>query len=226
LGVFVAAGYLYVYGVRPLSVMGQTARGVVVGFDAAQVRDADGHARATSAPRVRFVASDGRTVEFVGLGGNLAGVLPGSEVAVRYRPDNPQGAIIDNAQERWGGVFGIALFGMFPTLAGGAVIADWLQQRFPGRTRRGAARSGDTRALLRRGGHVLLLCAIVAGAVVDDAGRAIGNVLLVLAMAMTLYMLTHLVEGPRNWHRAYNLFCVAMMLALFGTLTLMVAVRG
>ena len=111
-------------------------------------------------------------------------------------------------------------------IAGGSVIADWLQRRFPGRTRRGAARSGDTRALLRRGGHALVLCAIVAGAVVDDAGRAIGNVLLVLAMAMALYMLTHLVESPRNWHRAYNLFCVAMMLALFGTLTLMVAVRG
>jgi hypothetical protein len=74
IGVFVAAGYLYVYGVRPLSVMGQTARGVVVGH-AAQVRDADGHARATSAPRA-LVASDGRTVEFVGLEAIWPGCCP------------------------------------------------------------------------------------------------------------------------------------------------------
>ncbi|HQN13309.1 MAG TPA: DUF3592 domain-containing protein, partial [Quisquiliibacterium sp.] len=226
LGVFVAAGYLYVYGVRPLSVMGQTAQGVLVGFETVQSRDAEGRGRATPAPRVRFVSADGRTVEFTGLGGNLAGQPPGSAVPVRYRPDDPHGAIIDNFQERWAGVFGIGLFGTFPTLVGGAVVADWLQRRFPGRVRGGSRRTGANRALLVRGGHVLVLCAIAAGALVGDAGRAIGNVLVLLAMAMTAYLLACLVDSPRNWHRAYNLFCVAVMLALFGALTLLVAVRG
>jgi len=226
LGVFVAAGYLYVYGVRPLSVMGQTAQGVLVGFETVQSRDAEGRGRATPAPRVRFVSADGRTVEFTGLGGNLARQPPGSAVPVRYRPDDPHGAIIDNFQERWAGVFGIGLFGTFPTLVGGAVVADWLQRRFPGRVRGGSRRTGANRALLVRGGHVLVLCAIAAGALVGDAGRAIGNVLVLLAMAMTAYLLACLVDSPRNWHRAYNLFCVAVMLALFGALTLLVAVRG
>lgn len=101
--------------------------------------------RTVQAPRVSFRTAEGRQVEFTGLGGSLRGSEPGDVVRVRYRPENPQIAIVDDFQHQWGAAWGMGAFAGFG-LAGaiGFVFGlrrDWREAR---------AREAHTAQALRR----------------------------------------------------------------------------
>ena len=96
----------------------QQVQGVLVEFVTVESTDGQGRSTRSRAPVVRFKAGDGQTHRVQGLGGSQGHRAPGDAVAVRYRPDAPQQAVIDDFQNQWGGVWALALFGLFPTLFG------------------------------------------------------------------------------------------------------------
>lgn len=96
----------------------QQAQGVLLEFVAVATTDGEGRTTTSRAPVVRFTARDGRAYRVQGLGGSQGERAPGDAVAVRYRPEDPQQAVIDDFQNQWGGVWALALFGLFPTMFG------------------------------------------------------------------------------------------------------------
>ncbi|MGH8619155.1 MAG: DUF3592 domain-containing protein [Burkholderiales bacterium] len=96
----------------------QQAQGVLLEFVTVASTDGKGRSTSSRAPVVRFKAADGRTYRVQGLGGSQGQHEPGDAVPIRYRPDDPQQAVIDDFQNQWGGVWALALFGLFPTMFG------------------------------------------------------------------------------------------------------------
>jgi hypothetical protein len=96
----------------------QRTEGVLVEFVTVTSTDGEGRRTSTQAPVVRFKAGDGQTYRVQGLGSSQAQRDPGDAVGIRYRPDDPQRAVIDDFQNQWGGVWALALFGLFPTMFG------------------------------------------------------------------------------------------------------------
>jgi hypothetical protein len=64
-------------------------------------------------PRVAFTTAEGRRLQFTGLGGSLAGREPGDVVKLRYRPEKPELALIDDFQHEWGAAWGMGAFAGF-----------------------------------------------------------------------------------------------------------------
>jgi hypothetical protein len=98
-------------------------------------------------PRVVFTTAEGRTLEFDGLGGSLARNEPGDVVRVRYRPEKPEQAIVDDFQHQWGAAWAMGAFAGFG-LAGslafiGGAVGGWRRQRQQAQlAQRGAGRNG------------------------------------------------------------------------------------
>jgi hypothetical protein len=94
--------------------------------------------RIVQAPRVAFRTADGRNVEFTALGGSLRGGEPGDVVRVRYRPEKPEIAIVDDFQHQWGAAWGMGAFAGFGLAGAIALLAG-----LPGDIRK--ARAADAR---------------------------------------------------------------------------------
>jgi len=96
----------------------QQAQGVLTEFVTVESTDGKGRNTSSRAPVVRFKAGNGQTYRVQGLGGSQGQHEPGDAVAVRYRPEAPQQAVIDDFQNQWSGVWGLGLFGLFPMMFG------------------------------------------------------------------------------------------------------------
>lgn len=95
----------------------EVAQGQLVGF-VSERSHSGGKLTETSAPLVTYTTPDGETRQVKGLGGGLSGLSVGDSVEVRYRPDNPAQAVVADFQNIWGVVWGMGIFGLFPTLFG------------------------------------------------------------------------------------------------------------
>jgi hypothetical protein len=148
------------------------------------------------APRVAFTTSEGRRVEFTALGGSLKGREPGDAVRVRYRPEKPEQAIVDDFQHQWGAAWGMGAFAGFG-LAGAVGCLSWVAgelRRFgtarqPGKGPKGkpppsAATGPLTRWRQRHGPRFgrpliglawlnMLVALVTAGAFSDNVARSV-----------------------------------------------------
>ena len=92
--------------------------GILAEFREEISRDAKGRATSSYAPVVRFTDAAGKSHEIKGLGGSQDSVNQGDPVAVRYRPETPEQAVVADFQNVWGGTVAFAIFGILPTLFG------------------------------------------------------------------------------------------------------------
>ena len=81
-------------------------------------KDSDGKQSVNYAPRVAYVAADGVERSVKGLGGSQQSQEIGAPVAVRYRSEKPEQAIIADFQNTCGPVLAFGIFGGFPLLFG------------------------------------------------------------------------------------------------------------
>lgn len=106
----------------------QQAEGVLIDYVRREDTDGNGRRTATFAPRVRFRDGGGVVRETLGLGGDRR-FEPGDAVTVRYRPGQPDEALIADFQNLWGGVWGLALFGVMPALFGSFFLVNAITER-------------------------------------------------------------------------------------------------
>ena len=92
--------------------------GNLVEFVEERSKDDKGRTTTTRAPVVEYTAADGVARQVKGLGGGLSDKGPGDAVDVRYKPADPAQALVADFQNMWGIVWGLGLFGGFPTMFG------------------------------------------------------------------------------------------------------------
>jgi len=124
---------------RYQSIAGTTrVQGSLVEFVEERTQDLDGRTVVSRAPVVEYTAADGQKRRVKGLAGGLSRKQWGDPVEVRYSVANPAQAFVADFQNIWGAVWGLGLFGGFPTMFGlffiGTAISesranDWPPQR-------------------------------------------------------------------------------------------------
>ena len=93
-------------------------QGSLVEFVEERSKDSKGYVTTTRAPVVEYTASDGQKRRVKGLGGSLSEKEWGDAVEVRYSTADPAKALVADFQNMWGIVWGLGLFGGFPTMFG------------------------------------------------------------------------------------------------------------
>ncbi len=118
LGLLVGGGYL-VYRTQVFLSTAASAPGVVTGL----VRSQDSDGGSTYRPEVRFVASTGDTVDFVGsVGSSPPAYDRGEAVTVRYDPANPHDARLEGFFDLWFAPGLLGLLGTIFTAVGGGIL--------------------------------------------------------------------------------------------------------
>lgn len=95
-----------------------TVQGSLVEFVEEESTDSKGRTTVSRAPVVEYVAPDGQKRRVKGLGGGLSDKEWGDPVEVRYSVTDPSQALVADFQNMWGGVWGLGIFGAFPTMFG------------------------------------------------------------------------------------------------------------
>lgn len=95
-----------------------SVQGSLVEFVEEHSKDNNGRSVVSRAPIVEYTASDGQKLRVKGLGGGLSGKEWGDPVEVRYRVADPSQALVADFQNMWGGVWGLGIFGAFPSMFG------------------------------------------------------------------------------------------------------------
>ncbi|QRF55231.1 DUF3592 domain-containing protein [Variovorax paradoxus] len=93
-------------------------QGTLIEHIAERGTDSKGRTTVSRAPLVEYMAADGRKLRVKGLGGSASGKRPGDAVAVRYSPDDPARARVDDFQNMWGIVIAFCVFSLLPLLVG------------------------------------------------------------------------------------------------------------
>jgi len=185
-------------------------------------KDADGKVTVSEAPRVAYVAADGKEYVIKGLGGSQADKAPGDAVALRYWPEAPERAVIADFQNVWGVILALAIFGGFPLLFGLFFLA------FDAASRGGAIRPptvltpGQQRRQAWAGYLVVVGNLTVLGAfgfmmfAPGDELASAGGGFCGIALACLIYMLAESLSPLRDWQRLAILFIVGAGFGVFG----------
>lgn len=203
--------------------------GQLVEYVEETTRESDGSSTTTLAPRVRYVAADGRERLTKGLGGSQAGKDPGALVPVRYRADDPERAVVADFQNIWGAVLALAIFGGLPTLFG----VFFLLSSFPAlaEPRRRPDLSPAERSVRQfwRGkaalaGNLILLAAFVLMAFSPyGVLPTLGAGFALVALACLAYLVGEFIAPEMVWQSVGILVIVLAGFALFAFAALMLA---
>lgn len=209
----------------------EKVEGVLLRWTSERTTDSDGDTTTVYAPVVRFNALDGRTYEVKGLGRSDTKIAPGDPVPVRYRPEDPGQALIADFQNLWGGVWGLGLFGIVPTMMGaffaGMAIRDARSAGRGGLPKRPAApeplppwREQAAKMLSRAAGPLLLLAfaATALGVLLfDDAFMLLlGSGFLAVSLACCLWLASSVLDRRLGWEGNMIFAIIATGFALFG----------
>lgn len=195
------------------------AEGRLLGYEEQVDVDARGRRTRTMAPRVEFDAADGSRHEVLGLGGSQRERSEGETVPVRYRPEAPQQAAIDDFQNRWGAFWAFCGFAGFGLLAGTFfAVTAWSEGR-PRIAKRRAVpgpRAQKVGRLLLPMAGITLVAAIVAPALdhSDDVARSLAISFGGVTAAMLLYAGAVLLSPQQE--RAQSLMILFILAAGFG----------
>lgn len=195
------------------------AEGRLLGYEEQVDVDAGGRRTRTLAPRVAFDAADGTRHEVLGLGGSQRDRGEGEAVAVRYRPDAPQQAAIDDFQNRWGAFWAFCGFAGFGLLAGSFfAVSAWSEARprVAKRRREAGPRAQAASRLLLPTAGLTLVVAILAPAVdgSDDLPRSLAISFGGVAAAMLVYAGALLLSPQQE--RTPSLMILLILAAGFG----------
>jgi hypothetical protein len=165
------------------------AEGTLVGYEEQFDTDSRGRRTRTLAPRVEFAAADGTRHSVLGLGGSQSNLEQGAAVPVRYRPEAPQRAAVDDFQNRWGAFWAFSGCAGFGVLAGlFFAVSAWGHAR-PARRRTAGPRAKALRQVLMPTAGLTLVAGIATPAL--DASNSIERSLAIgfggVAAAMLIY---------------------------------------
>lgn len=226
-----AALNLWWNGIRPLESGAVRIDGEFVRFDTGSAERTGSPADDAHRPVVRFVAPDGRTHEVHGLGGGLRDLEPGAVVTLLVPADDPSRAVIDDFQNRWGGVYAFGLFGGVPLLMASFVAALYGESRSDTAARgnrhvaarrpsaRRARSDRPTTALSRRclyAGHLLFVGGFVLMLAIEPVLRGLGAGFTAVALAMVSYAGSLAFTRPRQRGSAWSLAALGLMFSAFG----------
>ena len=195
------------------------AEGRLLGYEEQVDVDARGRRTRTMAPRVEFVAADGTRHQVLGLGGSQRERGEGEPVPVRYRPEAPQQAAIDDFQNRWGAFWAFCGFAGFGLLAGSCfAVSAWSEgrARIARRRRAPGPRALRIGRLLLPMAGITLVAAILAPAFdrSDNVARSLAISFGGVAAAMLLYAGAILLSPQQE--RAQSLMILFILAAGFG----------
>ncbi|MET3440053.1 hypothetical protein ABIC94_000799 [Variovorax paradoxus] len=159
-----------------------SVQGSLVEFVEERSKDSKGRTTVSRAPVVEYVAADGQTRRVKGLGGGLSDKEWGDPVEVRYSVADPAQALVADFQNMWGAVWGLGLFGLFPTMFGLFFTGMAIKEGRPAGKSRSPVESSATLAQQRwrTRGTVLANLVFLAGFAVcflypgESLGKALG----------------------------------------------------
>jgi hypothetical protein len=178
------------------------AQGRLLGYEEQFDTDSRGRRTRTLAPRVEFAAADGTRHSILGLGGSQPDLEEGAAVPVRYRPEAPQRAAVDDFQNRWGAFWAFSGFAGFGLLAGlFFAVSVWSAGRPRlARQRRAGPRAMALRRLLIPTAGLTLVASLLTPAL--DASNSLERGLAIgfggVAAAMLLYAAAVLLTPERE----------------------------
>lgn len=203
-----------------------TSDGILVEFREEISRDAKGRAVSSYAPVVRFTDPAGTSHEIKGLGGSQGNVNQGDPVAVRYRPETPEQAVVADFQNVWGGTVAFSIFGILPTLFGlFFVLGNLLKDDADRSADRSAGLSAQDIALreLWAGrfysvGTLTFLAAFGVMMYYDSEGveKSAGLGFMTIAAACIPYMIGTFVSTKGRWMQRGVLLILMVGFGLFG----------
>ena len=203
--------------------------GQLVEYVEETTRESDGSSSTTLAPRVRYVAADGRERLTKGLGGSQAGKEPGAAIPVRYRGDAPDQAVVADFQNIWGAVLALAIFGGLPTLFGTFFLLSSFPALAEPRQRLDLAPAERAVRQFWRGkaalvGNLTLLAAFVLMAASPYAVLpTLGAGFALIGLACLAYLVGEFIAPEMVWQRVAVLVIVLAGFALFAFAALMLA---
>ncbi len=192
-------------------------------------KDADGRQSINYAPRVAYMAADGVERSIKGLGGSQQSKEIGSPVAVRYRSDKPEQAIIADFQNTWGPVVAFGLFGGFPLLFGMFFLLQGVVAEKPAATHP-LTPSDKARLLWARyatvSGNLTLLGAfVVMGFSPYAVLPTIGAGFCLVASGCLIHLIAEFLRPERHGQRMMILLIVASGFAVFGVVGLLLGLE-
>ena len=196
--------------------------GILAEFREEISRDAKGRATSSYAPVVRFTDPAGRSHEVKGLGGSQDNASQGDTVPLRYRPEAPEQAVVDDFQNVWGGTAAFAFFGILPTLFGLFFVLDKL---FKDDTNRAAGLSAQEIAgrELWAGrcyslGTLTFLAAFGIMMFYDSEGmeKSAGLGFMTIAAACVPYLVGNFISTKGSWMQRGVLVIVMVGFGMFG----------
>ena len=201
----------------------ERVEGRLVAFTEEQSRDGNGRTTVSRVPIVEYVAPDGRTRSVKGLGGGLSDKSSGDPVEVRYSPADPSRALVADFQNMWGAVWGLGMFGLFPTMFGVFFIGSAITEaRRGGRPASPAAPTPAQRRRRRRGTMAANLVFVAGFAVVflypgDHFGRAIGAGFVTIGAGIALHFVVQSTPPAMDFQSRMILLIVAIGFLAFGS---------
>lgn len=204
--------------------------GRLVEFVKETSKESDGTTSVTYAPRVAYVAADGRERMVKGLGGSQASKEPGEPVTIRYRVDNPERALVADFQNTWGPILAFAIFGGLPLLFGlfflvQALVGDRVAVAVRPSTAEEKVRLAWAGYVTIAGNLTLVAAFVVMGVSPYDVLPSIGAGFCVVALGCIVHMAAELLRPTRVWQRLAILFIVAAGFATFGVAGLLLGLE-
>lgn len=198
-------------------------QGSLVSFTEERSRDSKGRMTVSHVPVVEYVTPDGQTRSVKGLGGGLSDKSSGDPVEVRYSLADPSRALVADFQNMWGAVWGLGMFGLFPTLFGlfflGTAIGE---ARRGGRPDFPADPTPAQRRWRRRGTMAANLVFVAGFAVVflypgDNFGRAIGAGFMTIGTGIAAHFVVQSLPPAMDFQSRAILLIVALGFLAFGS---------
>ncbi|MRR08974.1 DUF3592 domain-containing protein, partial [bacterium] len=202
-----------------------SAEGVLMEFRETVAKDAQGRTTSSRDPVVRFVAADGTAHELKGLGGSQREKSPGDKVPVRYLPEAPDQALVDDFQNLWGPTSGFAAFGILPTLFGLFFVLVNRAMNGPDRTERSTQLSAQDKAVreLWSGrfvslGTLLVIAAAILGGFYDagNVEKTTGLTFMAIAAACIPYLIASFINPTMEWMWRGVLLILLVGFGIFG----------
>jgi hypothetical protein len=199
-----------------------SVQGSLVEFVDERSKDSSGRTTVSRAPVVEYIAPDGQKRRVKGLGGGLSDKEWGDPVEVRYSVADPAQALVADFQNMWGAVWGLGLFGLFPTMFGLFFTGMAIKEARPQATAAVEREATPAQQRWRTRGTVLANLVFVAGFAVcflypdDRLGRALGAGFMTIGAGALLHFIVQSLPPSMEFEFRSILAIVGLGFLAFG----------
>ena len=195
----------------------EMVEGVLVEFAERPYRDVDDELTVERVPIVEYMAADGRTRRVEGLSGSQGRAEPGEAVTVRYPATDPDRAVIADAQNMYGVVIALGIFGLFPTLFGTFFVMEARSERRPQKVLPAPLPPSPWRTPMTVVANVVFLGGFAVCALGEDLARSTGAGFMTVGAGALLHFVAQSLPPARMAFRNRFIFViVGLGFAVFG----------